>query len=177
MAVNDSDAARIADALARVRLPRRPGGPVGGPFGGEGPHGHGGGHGFGPHGHAHGHGPGPFGPGPFGRGAARIRLLETLASAEAPLSVGEIGERLGVDQPRASRLVQAVVHAGEARREADPADARRTLIALTDAGRATVAQSTGARVEAVERALAGFAPEERAQLAALLGRLADAWPR
>ncbi|WP_324013027.1 MarR family transcriptional regulator [Microbacterium sp. JZ37] len=174
-------AARIAAALARLRLGRRGGeGPFehghplhGGPFGGPhaGPHG-------GPLGAHHGHG-GPHGDhprGPFGRSIARLRLLEILATADGPLSVGQIGERLGVDQPRASRLVQAVVESGHARREADPADARRTLIALTDEGRAIAARTHGARTEAVEQALAGFTAEERAQLADLLGRFADAWP-
>lgn len=107
---------------------------------------------------------------------ARLRLLELLAAADGPLSVGAIAERLGVDQPRASRLVQAVVETAHARREADPDDARRTLIALTDEGRALAARSHGARAEAVEQALAGFTAEERTQLADLLGRLADAWP-
>jgi DNA-binding MarR family transcriptional regulator len=111
------------------------------------------------------------------RFAARFRLLEALATASAPLSVSEIAERIGVDQPRASRLVQATVAAGHARRQADENDARRTNILLTDEGRALVVQARGARVGAVETALAGFTPDERAQLAALLSRLAQAWPR
>ncbi|HEX5856791.1 MAG TPA: MarR family transcriptional regulator, partial [Microbacterium sp.] len=130
------------------------------------------------HSHGHGHG-GPWrgDPGPMARFAARFRLLEALATASVPLSVSEIAERIGVDQPRASRLVQATVAAGHARREADENDARRTNILLTEEGRALVAQARGARVSAVETALADFSPEEKAQLAALLGRLAQAWPR
>jgi DNA-binding MarR family transcriptional regulator len=115
--------------------------------------------------------------GPMGRFAARFRLLEALASASAPLSVSELAERIAVDQPRASRLVQATVEAGHARREADENDARRTNILITDEGRALVSQARGARVGAVETALSGFTPDERAQLAALLERLAQAWPR
>lgn len=174
MAEPTDPAARIASALARLRLGRR---------GGEGPFEHGRPVHGGPHGgpvppHRHGHG-GPHGDhprGPFGRSAARLRVLEILATADGPLSVGQIGERLGVDQPRASRLVQAVVESGHARREADPADARRTLIALTDDGRAIAERTHGARAEAVEQALADFTAEERTQLADLLARLADAWP-
>lgn len=194
---DDTPAARIADALARLRSARalpRPGGarPQGEPRLG-GPRGprswgavtpdsldglreevarrrSGAPHAFGPGGH------GPHG-GPWGRSQARVRLLEVLSEAAAPLSVGDLAERLHVDQPRASRIVQTAVQLGLARREADPADARRTLIALTDEGRAAVAQARGARADAVEQALAAFTPEEQAQLAALLGRLADAWPR
>lgn len=135
----------------------------GGPWG-RGHHGH---HGGPPHGDH----------GPMGRFAARFRLLEALAAASAPLSVSELADRIGVDQPRASRLVQAAVAEGHVRREANAADARRTDIVLTNAGRALVAQARGARVDAVETALAEFTDDERAQLAALLSKLADAWPR
>ena len=100
-------------------MPRPPweGPPHGGPDRGEpgwtrdGHHeGHHDGHHDGHHG-GHGRRGGPFGPPPWVAGArfggpARLRMLEALASASAPLSVSELGEAVGVDQPRASRLVQ-----------------------------------------------------------------------
>nr|WP_274636341.1 MarR family winged helix-turn-helix transcriptional regulator [Microbacterium bovistercoris] len=191
----------IAAALARLRGPRPPrrgpeqgdledesgdhphhGHGPGGPFrGGEGgrhgrhagPHS---GHGMGFDPHMHG---GPPWASPRGRfaGPARLRLLEALAAASTPLSVGEIAERIGVDQPRASRLVQQSVQFGLVRREADPDDARRTRIVITDQGTAILRGFRGYRRAAVEDALADFTPEERAQLAALLTKLADSWPR
>lgn len=106
-----------------------------------------------------------------------MRLLETLAGASGPLSVSEIGEAIGVDQPRASRLVQQGVEMGVVRREADPDDARRTRVALTDAGAALVRGFRGDRREAIDRALATFTDAERADLARLLTKLADSWPR
>ncbi|WP_203137038.1 MarR family winged helix-turn-helix transcriptional regulator [Microbacterium sp. JZ31] len=170
--------AQIAEALARLRGLGRFGGP---PWAGRSPwdvQSRGGHHHGGPEHRGHG---GPFaGPphgGPLGRGVARLRLLEELARAGGPQTVGALAEALGVDQPRASRLVQAAVQMGLARREADPSDARRTLVALTDQGRAIVDRSRGARSDAVSRALDGFSADERAQLASLLTRLADAWPR
>ena len=39
------------------------------------------------------------------------------------MSVTELATEIGVDQPRASRLVQAAVHEGLVVREADPDDA------------------------------------------------------
>lgn len=181
-----SPAQRIAHALARLRGPR---GPRPGPFdrpgrgfgsGGfekglhdKGPHTHGLQHGS----HA-GHGAFRFGEhGPAGRFGAKFRLLEALSDASAPLSVSEIGERVGVDQPRASRLVQACVDDGLVQREADPDDARRTNVALTEAGRMLVDRARGARQGAVEQALAGFSDVEREQLAALLERFVGNWPR
>ena len=114
--------------------------------------------------------------GRFG-GPARLRMLEALAAASVPLTVSELGDAVGVDQPRASRLVQQGVELGLVRREADPDDARRTRIALTDQGRAIVRGFRGERREAVDSALAAFTDDERAELARLLVKLADAWPR
>jgi DNA-binding MarR family transcriptional regulator len=143
-----------------------PGAPHFGPHGGPG-WGHGG----------RGHGGPPWaGAGRIG-GPARMRLLEALAAASHPLSVGEIAQAVGVDQPRASRLVQQSVELGLVRREADPDDARRTRVALTDAGSGLVRGFRGERREAIDSALATFSDEERTELARLLTKLADSWPQ
>lgn len=180
MPQNSTDPAdAIAAALARLRGRRGPRPPWEG-----GPHGHGQMH----HGHAaqqwgrggghHGRGsvPPPWGgPARIG-GPARMRLLEALAAASHALSIGEIAEAVGVDQPRASRLVQQAVGMELARREVDPEDARRTRVALTDAGAALVRGFRGERRETIDTALSTFTAEERADLARLLTKLADAWP-
>ncbi len=105
-----------------------------------------------------------------------MRLLDALATASHPLSVSEVGEAIGVDQPRASRLIQQAVDLGLVQREADPADARRTRVALTDQGSRIVRGFRGERRERLQTALASFSPEERAELARLLTKLAGAWP-
>ena len=138
----------------------------------------------GPHG-MRGHGGQPHGrgvPPPWLAGArlggpARFRLLEALAAASHPLSVGEIADAVGVDQPRASRLVQQGVEMGLVRREADPVDARRTRVALTDAGGGIVRGFRGERRDAIDTALGAFSNDERAELARLLTKLADSWPQ
>ncbi|GAA3755132.1 hypothetical protein GCM10022240_05160 [Microbacterium kribbense] len=186
----------IAAALARLRGRRGPqpsdadppgwDGSRAGRFAHGGPHhppGHGGpfGHGdpdasrFGGSSGMH-SGHGPWGGGRFA-GPARLRVLEALAAASAPLTVGEIGAQIGVDQPRASRLVQQCAEHGLVSREADPGDARRTLIVLTDRGAAIMRRFRGDRRAAVESALADFTEAEKADLARLLGKLADGWPR
>ncbi|WP_314503403.1 MarR family winged helix-turn-helix transcriptional regulator [uncultured Microbacterium sp.] len=165
----------IAAALARMRGRRMPRPPW---EGGHGP------------GHAHHHGDAgwmrgdprqgmggsPWMAGPRLGGPARLRLLEALAAASGPLSVSEIGEAVGVDQPRASRLVQQAADIGLVRREADPDDARRTRVALTDTGQSIVRGFRGDRRAAIDSALGAFTDEERAELARLLTKLADAWP-
>lgn len=163
------------------------------------PHGHRGGNwgagGFGPF------GPGPFGPGPFagapfgdsarpgpgrrGRDGslgriARVRMLEALEAADSEgrsLSVSGVAEAIGVDQPRASRLVQEGVERGQVRRVPDPSDARRALIQLTTSGRAQLEELRSHRRSAVETALAGFTPAEARTFAELFDRFVRAWPR
>ncbi|WP_249353862.1 MarR family winged helix-turn-helix transcriptional regulator [Microbacterium sp. 2FI] len=179
----------IAAALARLRgrrMPRPPGDPGGGgrpsPLHGPGLHDNEHRHGRGEPGWGHG---GHFGRGHGGPpwagaarlgGPARMRLLEALAAASDPLSIGEIAEAVGVDQPRASRLVQQAVEMGLVRREVDPDDARRTRVALTDAGAGFVRGFRGERREAIDSALGAFTDAERADLARLLTKLADSWP-
>lgn len=182
---SNDPAEAIAQALSRLRGRRLGGGPGGrshgGPYGwpggAPGEHGDRGDHGtFGHRGHP---GMPPWMADPSGRmaGPARMRMLEALAAASAPLSVSALGEAIGVDQPRASRLVQQGVERGFVRREADPDDARRTRIALTDEGRKIARGMRGERREMLTGALAAFTDEERTELARLLNKLADNWQR
>jgi DNA-binding MarR family transcriptional regulator len=138
----------------------------------------------------------PFGGAPFGDSArggpgrrghdgslgriARVRMLEALESADrdgSDLSVSTLASAIGVDQPRASRLVQEGVERGLVRRVPDPSDARRALIQLTTAGRAQLEQLRTHRRSAVETALAGFTPDEARTFAELFDRFVRAWPR
>lgn len=160
----------ITAALARLRGRRRP------PFGADGHHEH-----HRPHGHG----------GPWGRGAppwadpaqgrfggpARLRLLDALAAASTALSVSEIAEAVGVDQPRASRLVQQAVQMGLVAREPDPDDARRTRVRLTPEGRDLISSFRGRRRDAVRSALESFTDDERSEFARLLTKFAEGWPR
>jgi DNA-binding MarR family transcriptional regulator len=86
------------------------------------------------------------------------------------LSVSEIADAVGVDQPRASRLVGDAAERGLVTRRPDERDARRSVVQLTDAGRALLESAESRRRSAVADALAGFTPEETATFAALLAR-------
>lgn len=125
------------------------------------------------------HGPrahGPRGRGSRTGGAALLRLLGTLAHSPEPLSISELAERIGVDQPRASRLVQQAVAHGHAVREADPADARRSRVRITEQGERFVHGVRGRQRDEASTALAALSEGERADLLRLLAKLADAWP-
>ena len=105
-----------------------------------------------------------------------MRLLIVLAN-HGPSSVSDLAAAIGVDQPRASRLVQAAVVAVQVRREVDPADSRRRILVITEAGRASLSEVIGHRRNAIEQALADFSPDERAEFARLFTRFARAWGR
>lgn len=152
--------ARIDTALgALLRARRALGHDVGGPMGGSGRH-----------------AGVPRGP----RGFAMARLLEHLESAEdrgQEPGIGELAEAIGVDQPRASRLVADAVSRGYAVRQTDARDARRSIVRITDAGRAHLQHTRARRRAAVEAALADFTVQDARTLADLLDRLERAWPR
>jgi DNA-binding MarR family transcriptional regulator len=105
---------------------------------------------------------------------ALFRVLDAL-EAEA-LNITELGVRIGVDQPRASRLAAEAVRRGLAERFADASDARRSLLRLTESGREVIAQARDARRRAVSEALARFDSAEAVTFARLLERFLDAWP-
>jgi DNA-binding MarR family transcriptional regulator len=75
-----------------------------------------------------------------------LAQLDVLFGIEGPASdagegetmVGTVAERLNIDPSRASRLVSEMVEQGFARRAASQADARRTIIELTERGQAVV---------------------------------------
>lgn len=106
-------------------------------------------------------------------------MLEVLESAapETRMGISEVAAAIGVDQPRASRLVNDAAERGLVLRSVDPRDARRSVIALSDAGRAMLETARASRRSAVTEALAEFTPEETATLATLLTRFAAAWPQ
>lgn len=169
------EADAILGALDRLRQ-RRPHGSRGR---GGGPHDPAA-HGWGPR-HRGGEGHDPERGGRFGGmaagGPARMRMLVALDAASRPLSVSDLGAAIGVDQPRASRLVQSAVELGLVRREADPDDARRTLIALTADGAREAQGFRAQRRGRLDEALAGFSDQERADLGRLLSKLAESWPQ
>lgn len=105
---------------------------------------------------------------------ALFRALDALEAG--PLSVTELAMQVGVDQPRASRLVSEAVRRGFATRHSDGADARRSMVRLAAAGQRMLAQAHANRRAAVSTALSGFDQAEAQQFAGLLERFLADWP-
>ena len=97
-----------------------------------------------------------------------FEVLDALEELGRPGTVGEVGSALGVDQPRASRLVARAVDQGLVARQADQRDGRRTLLALTERGVSHLAAAHRVRREAFAGAMAGWPAADRAAFARLL---------
>ncbi len=106
-------------------------------------------------------------------GDASQQVLDALEAA-GQLGVNGVAEALGVDQPRASKLVAAAVTAGLVRREADQHDGRRTVLLLTDAGRARLAEAHAYRQARFAAAMNTWSAGERKTFADLLTRFVSA---
>jgi DNA-binding MarR family transcriptional regulator len=120
----------------------------------------------------------PAGPGALGAEAAVFQVLDAIEGASGAggtMTVNGVADALGVDQPRASRLVARAVEAGLVRRGADPADGRRSVLGLTPAGARVLADGHRTRRAAVEAALAGWSVEDRETFARLLRSYVAAW--
>jgi DNA-binding MarR family transcriptional regulator len=85
-----------------------------------------------------------------------------------PSSVTELVDALGVDQPRASRLVAKAVDEGLLVRQADQRDGRKTLLSLTASGQRQVQAGHQARQQIFAAAMADWSTEDRQTFARLL---------
>jgi DNA-binding MarR family transcriptional regulator len=109
-------------------------------------------------------------------GASRAVLTHLAMSG--PLTVGEAAVHLDRAQSAVSDVVTQLEGKGLLEREPDPSDRRRTLVWLTPAGQARLAEDR--RVLAVprlEQALRRLPPDHRAGLLAALEELVAAAPR
>ena len=91
----------------------------------------------------------------------------------AEVTVGGVADRLCLDPSRASRMVTAAIAAGHVTRLASQADGRRTVLALTPAGRAVIADAERFRHARYDRVMADWSAEERAEFARLLTRFVE----
>lgn len=86
----------------------------------------------------------------------------------APVTVGMVGERMGIDPTRASRVVASALQAGYVERVASQADGRRVGLRLTDAGRALAGSARAVRQRAFDEAMQGWTDDDRRAFARLL---------
>jgi len=102
---------------------------------------------------------------------AQYQLLEALQTAER-LPVSELAASAGVAPPTATRMLDALVRDGFVARTPCEDDRRVVRVALTEGGRDAVATAGRQVAERRARVRDQLSPEEQAQAAALLRRLA-----
>ncbi len=90
-----------------------------------------------------------------------------------PATIGLIGEELSVDPSRASRLVSDLVSAGLVRREAAQDDGRKSVIALTDKGRALLLNMLELKWKRLLGIFAAWSDDDLASLSKGLTRYLD----
>ncbi len=99
---------------------------------------------------------------------SQLRVLHVLDTADRPLALGEVADRIGLSLAATGRAVDVMVRAGLASRREDEADRRVKRIAITEQGTQAVDRLTTARREGMERFVATLSNEQRRALSAAL---------
>jgi DNA-binding MarR family transcriptional regulator len=107
-----------------------------------------------------------------------LAQFDVLVAIEAPENqfgasggetmVSTVAERLGIDPSRASRVVSEMVEAGYARRGVSQADARRTIIELSERGQAVIEAVRAYKFLILGDFIAGWSAEDVARFVPLL---------
>ena len=114
---------------------------------------------------------------PFGITSQQFAVLQVMAEAEAErLGCGELGKRLAGPASDVTRLLDRLESGGLVSRERDTKDRRVVHTFISEKGREVVRQAAPAVRAAESQTLAALEPEQREQLAALLGELQSSTP-
>lgn len=105
--------------------------------------------------------------------------LAALATVEqaGPMRLGDLAAIEGIAPSTLTRLVAALEDSGHVRRCPDPADARATMLAITEGGHATLERIRAESTAILTHFLGELTPEQQTTLAAalpVLERLAEA---
>ncbi|MEO3777497.1 MarR family transcriptional regulator [Micromonospora sp. B11E3] len=99
-----------------------------------------------------------------------VSLLRRIDGLGDGCHARELALRAGLDPSTVSRVVAGLVAHGLVERRTDPTDKRASVLAVTPAGRAVLADTDDWYGQVLDRALARWTPAEVTALAAALGR-------
>jgi DNA-binding MarR family transcriptional regulator len=97
-----------------------------------------------------------------------LDIVEELAERGEAGTVTALSAAMGVDQPRASRLVARAVEQGLLRREADQHDGRRAVLVPTEAGQAHLDELHAFRRAVFAEVMADWPDDDRDNFGRLL---------
>lgn len=106
-------------------------------------------------------------------GLWHFAVLSALDDVVDPPSQRDLGARLGIDPSDLVDVVGALEERGLLRRDRDPSDRRRYVVALTAEGRTELDAVAERAVELDAELLAPLDPSERAAFAGMLRRVLD----
>ena len=104
---------------------------------------------------------------------AHLRALRML-NRHGTMRLSAISDRLQIAPRTATEVVDALQARDLVRRRADPDDRRATLVEVTEHGAGILAEIRATRGTEAGRVFARLSPADRAELAAILGKLRDA---
>lgn len=102
-----------------------------------------------------------------------LDVVRRIRCESGEVTVGAIAEAMHLDASRGSRLVADLVSRGILRRVACQEDGRRSLIEITQAGEAILAEIRAVKQSAIDRVLQDWTPEERSQFSHLFERFIE----
>lgn len=94
-----------------------------------------------------------------------------ILGADGPSTINQVADRIAMDRGGTSRAIARLERRGLVARQPDPEDRRKSVVSLTGAGRRMQEQVAAFANAREERLTRGLTRTERAELAALLGRL------
>ena len=106
----------------------------------------------------------------YGLSIPEWRVIAVLAKRPG-LSATEVAQRTAMDKVAVSRAVSALLDDGRIQRDTDDDDRRRSVLRLSDAGRAIYAEVAPQAMTYEQRLLEALKPDERQALDRLLARM------
>jgi DNA-binding MarR family transcriptional regulator len=102
-----------------------------------------------------------------------VMSLVSRLGEKQEITIGAIADNMRVDHSRASRMVADLVKRDLLRREASQQDARRTIVTLTEKGRAMIDSVHDTKRDVLTTALSGWPEDDIAAFATLFNRFTE----
>lgn len=104
----------------------------------------------------------------------KTRILNLLVE-NGPMSQRDLQEEVEITSSSASELLKKMEDHGLVTRTPDPDNARSLIVEITEAGKAKAAELDAEKADKTAKLFEALTEEEKAQFAAMLDKIQDAW--